>query len=367
MTEKKCPECGIDIPDQEAVFCSKCGTSLTAKESEMDASDLELEDKSPKEEAPDEDASCEDEAKEPAGADGKDAAVESGTEPAADTEPATQPDPAPAAADEPPAEPEAAATVEGLAEESESAAADESPAQPRSSVPASVPEHAEPSHQASALENESPAQQRSVAGPVIGGIVVGLLLGGVCGCLVQKAMDDKNYGEKIANLEQQLDDTEARYEESQQKADEYERQHEEIKNILDGIGNGNSNANDEGKVNIGGFWVGDTPYNSDSSNSNADATDSGKSGSSESKAGEQPGVLGVRLSTNPDDAAKVVAFSRDSVAKDAGMKIGDVIIAIDGAPVAKSEEVVDLIAKHKQGDAVEIQTESGNTYKVTLG
>jgi S1-C subfamily serine protease len=51
----------------------------------------------------------------------------------------------------------------------------------------------------------------------------------------------------------------------------------------------------------------------------------------------------------------------DSAAADAGLRPGDVIVAVDGDEVTGSDEVVGIIRSHDPGDEIEITVERGGS------
>ncbi len=79
----------------------------------------------------------------------------------------------------------------------------------------------------------------------------------------------------------------------------------------------------------------------------------------------QRGLLGIQIQDVTSELAKeqkidqvngvYVAVVQDgSGAKEAGMAKGDVIVAVDGAPVSKSSELQEKVSRHRPGDKVEI-------------
>jgi membrane-associated protease RseP (regulator of RpoE activity) len=68
--------------------------------------------------------------------------------------------------------------------------------------------------------------------------------------------------------------------------------------------------------------------------------------------------------------AVVTSVSKGSPADTAGIRVGDVITAVDGESVGKENTLQDLIRKHKPGDSVEITVQrrgAERTLKVKLG
>ncbi len=86
--------------------------------------------------------------------------------------------------------------------------------------------------------------------------------------------------------------------------------------------------------------------------------------------GRVPGYLGV----TSDDAengtgAKIASVTENAPAQEAGLKAGDVVTAVDKAPIKKSDDFSDAIGKRNPGDAVTLTlTRAGKTLtlKATL-
>ena len=76
--------------------------------------------------------------------------------------------------------------------------------------------------------------------------------------------------------------------------------------------------------------------------------------------------LGIRA----DKGAFVAEVTPGTGADDAGLRAGDVIVAIDGKPVETSSEVADTVREHEPGDEIEITIERESkeqTLTATLG
>jgi putative serine protease PepD len=70
----------------------------------------------------------------------------------------------------------------------------------------------------------------------------------------------------------------------------------------------------------------------------------------------EPGFLGVRLSDRTDggSGALVAVVDPGSPAADAGLEVGDVVVAIDDQPINGSEGLVGVVRDHSAGDRVTI-------------
>ncbi|MBN1925300.1 MAG: PDZ domain-containing protein, partial [Prolixibacteraceae bacterium] len=89
----------------------------------------------------------------------------------------------------------------------------------------------------------------------------------------------------------------------------------------------------------------------------------------------QRAILGVRIQTVNADLAKefdldvvggvyIAGIEDDGAAKDAGIKEGDVIIAVNDVKVNTSSELQEQIGKHRPGDKVEVLVKRNNKEKL---
>jgi type II secretory pathway component PulC len=67
------------------------------------------------------------------------------------------------------------------------------------------------------------------------------------------------------------------------------------------------------------------------------------------------GFLGVRFEPQVDDAALVRDVVAGSAAEQIGLREGDIIVGLNGQPVATYREAVALIRSMRPGDAVEVE------------
>lgn len=70
--------------------------------------------------------------------------------------------------------------------------------------------------------------------------------------------------------------------------------------------------------------------------------------------------------------ALITSVAESSPAEKAGLEVGNMIIAIDGVPLAAEDDLVDLIAEYEPGDRIELALaqpgdELGSTLEVILG
>lgn len=80
----------------------------------------------------------------------------------------------------------------------------------------------------------------------------------------------------------------------------------------------------------------------------------GDGGSSSSKkTNDNSAGLGVYI-YNDSDVAQISAFTDDSLADDAGLQVGDIIISIDGEDTDDYDEVVEKLKDHQPGDTVRV-------------
>lgn len=80
-----------------------------------------------------------------------------------------------------------------------------------------------------------------------------------------------------------------------------------------------------------------------------------------------PAGLGVDVEEGKGDGPEIVDIPRDThsrpnSARQAGLRVGDVIQAIDGSPTRDLNELVRLLGQHKPGDTVEISYRRGTTH-----
>jgi putative serine protease PepD len=81
------------------------------------------------------------------------------------------------------------------------------------------------------------------------------------------------------------------------------------------------------------------------------------------------GFLGVNITAAPNGGAQIVTVTPNSPAASAGLKAGDVIVAIDNQPVATNTDAADTIGSLSPGTKVTIRYQRGNstnTVTVTL-
>jgi putative serine protease PepD len=79
-------------------------------------------------------------------------------------------------------------------------------------------------------------------------------------------------------------------------------------------------------------------------------------------------LLGVSLSGNATDSsgnpiARVLAVSAGGPAANAGIQVGDVIVAVDGQPTSGSDAVIAAIRTHQPGQTVQVTVERNGSRK----
>jgi len=80
--------------------------------------------------------------------------------------------------------------------------------------------------------------------------------------------------------------------------------------------------------------------------------------------------LGVSTESSPESGARIVSVSENSAAQKAGLKNGDVIVAVDDKPIASPADLAEVIAKYKPGSEVNIgivREDKKQTLKAILG
>ena len=68
-------------------------------------------------------------------------------------------------------------------------------------------------------------------------------------------------------------------------------------------------------------------------------------------------MLGVRLGMLDEDRVVVSGVVSGSPAEKAGLKTGDLILRVDGVPVTRPMELIELVASREVGDRVKLQIE----------
>lgn len=66
----------------------------------------------------------------------------------------------------------------------------------------------------------------------------------------------------------------------------------------------------------------------------------------------QRAYLGITMSETPDGVVRISGVRTNSPAAEAGLRVGDVILAIDGREIFASQDVTRLVGRHVPGDAV---------------
>ena len=93
----------------------------------------------------------------------------------------------------------------------------------------------------------------------------------------------------------------------------------------------------------------------------------GGSGSTEPAPAEEPGAwLGAAVADG-DEGALLAEIVPGSPAEGSGLEPGDVVVGIDGEPVAGAEDLVNAIAAHEPGDRVTLELADGSSVEVELG
>jgi S1-C subfamily serine protease len=92
----------------------------------------------------------------------------------------------------------------------------------------------------------------------------------------------------------------------------------------------------------------------------------GGSGSDQPAPSEEPGAwLGAAVADG-DEGALLAEIVPGSPAEEAGLEPGDVVVGIDGEPVAGAEDLVNAVAQHEPGDQVTLELADGSSVEVEL-
>src|ERR1043166_2107409 len=84
------------------------------------------------------------------------------------------------------------------------------------------------------------------------------------------------------------------------------------------------------------------------------------------KIGEKRALLGIQLGEATESGAAITRVTPGSAAEKAGLKSGDVIQKVDGAPITSASRLSDTISEKKPGDVMVLTLPRGEV-KVTLG
>jgi S1-C subfamily serine protease len=90
-------------------------------------------------------------------------------------------------------------------------------------------------------------------------------------------------------------------------------------------------------------------------------------------AGEEPPAAAAEQAwlgagvADSGDGALLAEILPGGPADEAGLQAGDVVVGVDGAPVASGEDLVNAISAHQPGDTVTLELADGRTVEVELG
>lgn len=90
--------------------------------------------------------------------------------------------------------------------------------------------------------------------------------------------------------------------------------------------------------------------------------DSSSNGSSSSKTNTNSAGIGIQI-TESDDGVYIKGFSNGSNAEDAGLKIGDKIVALDGKEYDTYDDIVSYLSDKEVGDTVDVTVERDDEEK----
>ena len=79
------------------------------------------------------------------------------------------------------------------------------------------------------------------------------------------------------------------------------------------------------------------------------------------------GFLGLATDARPEGGLRVTKVGNKSPAQAAGVKEGDVLLKLNGTPLAKREQLQDLLKEMSAGDEITLELErGGKTQTLTL-
>lgn len=100
------------------------------------------------------------------------------------------------------------------------------------------------------------------------------------------------------------------------------------------------------------------------------ATEAAGATEAATEATPNPGFVGVVVQQVDACGARVTVVDANSPAARAGIRVGDIIVGIDGEAVTSLDYLRDELSDHKAGDKVHLTVQRGNreqTFEVTLG
>jgi S1-C subfamily serine protease len=78
--------------------------------------------------------------------------------------------------------------------------------------------------------------------------------------------------------------------------------------------------------------------------------------------------MGIELAIQTKvEGAVIQGITKGGPAAKSGLKVGDVIVEANGRTIHSDSELVIVIRSQNPGDVVEVETDAGKTYKITLG
>ncbi len=82
---------------------------------------------------------------------------------------------------------------------------------------------------------------------------------------------------------------------------------------------------------------------------------------SDSSAAQASTVVGLQLRDVGRNIVTVIGVSPASPAAEAGLQLGDVLLAADGMPVAEMQQFIMIVGSHRLGETINLQVSRGNT------
>jgi len=80
-----------------------------------------------------------------------------------------------------------------------------------------------------------------------------------------------------------------------------------------------------------------------------------------------PAETQTKFGVRTTDGAFVIDITAGSAAADGGLQVGDVITAVDGAPIASADQLIAAVRDHKAGDQITVTYErKGEVHNVTI-
>ena len=225
---------------------------------------------------------------------------------------------------------------------------------------------------------------------VVTAAIAALLLGGGIGCLIgtnmQRSADEEVMNHQVEVIAHDRDNIAKDRDEARDEADRLHQKQDKIRQLLDEAEAeyedtlSTAEADDDDETDDTDNTQGhiaiieqdgeteevlDKDYDSVSEEvDDADDADDDDADTASSTAARQ-GKLGVKVNTTKKGPA-IESFTRNSAAEDAGIKEGDIILAVNGEEVETAQEVAEAISEFEVGETVVLELADAGKVSVEL-